>query len=277
MKRYTRLNFGTTSSSEIFQNAIQQVIQGIKGCRNISDDIIIFGATQEEHDSALEAVLQRFGERNLTLNRSKCLFNKTTLEFFGSVFSPEGTSPDPKKVSALKEAKPPANASECRSFLCMAQYCSRYIPGFATVAASLWELTKPKAKWTWTDEHQACFDKLKELLSSDTVLAYFDPELKSCIVVDASPVGLGAIFTQETRKGNRNVVCYASRTLTPVERRYSQIEREGLAIAWACDKFHLYLYGGPEFDIITDHKPLVPMFNNPRAQLPPPPVSSDGV
>ena len=56
---------------------------------------------------------------------------------------------------------------------------------FATVAASLWELTKPKAKWTWTDEHQACFDKLKELLSSDTVLAYFDPELKSCIVVDA--------------------------------------------------------------------------------------------
>jgi hypothetical protein len=121
----------------------------------------------------------------------------------------------------------------------------------------------------WTDEHQACFEKLKELLSSDTVLAYFDPELKSCIVVDASSVGLGAIFTQETREGNRNVVCYASRTLTPVERRYSQIEREGLAIAWACDKFHLYLYGGPEFDIITDHKPLVPMFNNPRAQLPP--------
>ena len=57
LKRYTRLNFGTTSSSEIFQNAIQQVIQGIKGCRNISDDIIIFGATQEEHDRALEVVL----------------------------------------------------------------------------------------------------------------------------------------------------------------------------------------------------------------------------
>ena len=100
----------------------------------------------------------------------------------------------------------------------MAQYCFRYIPGFATVVAPLWELTKPKTRWTRTDEHQACFDTLKELLSSDTVLAYFDLELKSCIVVDASPVGLGAIFTRETREGNRNVVYYASRTLTPVER-----------------------------------------------------------
>lgn len=119
LKRYTRLNFGTTSSAEIFQNAIQEIIQGIEGARNISDDIIIFGTDQ--HDRALAAVLQRFSERNLTLNRSKCLFNKTTLEFFGSVFSPEGTSPDPKKVSTLKEASPPTNASACRSFLYMGE------------------------------------------------------------------------------------------------------------------------------------------------------------
>lgn len=151
----------------------------------------------------------------------------------------------------------------------MTQYCSRYIPNFATIAAPLWELTKPNTRWEWTERHQLCFDKLKELLSSETVLSYFDPKLQVQVVVDASPVGLGAMLTQKTNNGLTNIICYASRTLTPVERRYSQIEREGLAIAWACQKFHLYLYGGPTFDIITDHKPLVPMFNNPRSQLPP--------
>ena len=92
------------------------------------------------------------------------------------------------------------------------------------------------------------------MLISDCVMAHYDPAAPTQLRVDASPVGLGAILTQ-TQQGVVRPVAYASRTLTPVERRYSQTEREALAVVWGCEKFHLYLYG-TTFDLLTDHKPL---------------------
>ena len=88
-------------------------------------------------------------------------------------------------------------------------------------------------------------------------------------MVDASPVGLGAILSQSSHnnEGNDSIIAYASRALIPVEQRYSQTEREALAILWACEHFHLYLYGS-HFTVITDHKPLELLFNNPKATPP---------
>ena len=51
------------------------------------------------------------------------------------------------------------------------------------------------------------------------------------------------------------MVAYASRSLTDVERRYSQTEREALGLVWGCERFHVYLYG-VDLTLLTDHKPL---------------------
>ena len=79
-------------------------------------------------------------------------------------------------------------------------------------------------------------------------------------------MGLGAILLQRT-KGAVRPVAYASRTLTDVERRYSQTEKEALAVVWACERFHIYLYGKP-FTLFTDHKPLEIIYN-PKSKPPP--------
>jgi len=71
---------------------------------------------------------------------------------------------------------------------------------------------------------------------------------------DASPVGLEAVLTQ-VQGGCERVVAYASHSLTDVERRYSQTEKEALGLVWGCERFHVYLYG-VEFTLLTDHKPL---------------------
>ena len=96
---------------------------------------------------------------------------------------------------------------------------------------------------------------MKRQIACAPVLAYFDREAHTQIIADASPVGLGAVLIQE-RNGERRAVCYASRTLSNVERRYSQTEREALALVWACERFHLYVYGLPKFDLVTDHEAL---------------------
>ena len=210
-------------------------------------------------------MLTRLRDKHLTVNPRKCEFNKPTLEFYGYIFSPDGIAPDPKKVDAMQSAPPPETPHAVRSFLGMTNYCARFIPDYSTVTEPLRRLTQKTAKWEWTNREEEAFTTLKQLLTSDKIIAYFDPEKASTISVDASPVGLGAILTQPHEEtGEKRVVAYASRSLTPVEQRYSQTERKALSIVWACEHFHLYIFGSP-FSVVTDRKPLEQIFANPRA------------
>ena len=262
--RYKRLSFGINSAAEIFQKSIGEVLQGIEGVRNISDDII-FGKSQADHDAALQAVFQKMRENNLTANPAKCLFNQSSIDFFGHHFSADGISADDKKVASLINASPPKNATEVRSFLGLAQYLARFIKDFASISAPIRQLTHQNAEWVWGPEQQHAFDCLKARMATPEVMKYFNSSLKTELIVDASPVGLGAILTQVTADGGTNIVAYASRSLTDCESRYSQTEREALAVVWEIEHFHLYLYGS-SFQIITDHKPLETIFNNPTCK-----------
>ncbi|CAB3986536.1 Uncharacterized protein K02A2.6 [Paramuricea clavata] len=144
--RYKRLPFGLSCASEVFQNAIQQALQGLNGVRNIADDIIVWDKTQAQHDKNLEALLQRLVINKLTLNLEKSRFNQPSLWFYGYILSKDGLSADPKKVEAIKNFKTPADASQLRGFLGLANYCSRFIKDFSTLTAPLRELTTKSCK-----------------------------------------------------------------------------------------------------------------------------------
>ena len=108
-----------------------------------------------------------------------------------------------------------------------------------------------------TNVQQHAFDKLKDSLTKSHVMSYFNPAQVTEVIVDASPVGLGGLLSQDGK-----VIRYASRAPSDVESRYSQTEKEMLAIVRASrEHFHLYPYGS-EFTIMTDHKPLLGIFNS---------------
>lgn len=89
---------------------------------------------------------------------------------------------------------------------------------------------------------QTAFEILKSSLGRAETLAYFDRNVeKTKLITDASQVGLGAVLTQ-VQKGKERVAAYASCSLTEVDRRYSQTEREALGLVWRCERFHTYLY-----------------------------------
>ena len=268
IRRYKRLNFGTNSASEIFQHIISERICDIPGAINISDDIIVFGKTRQKHDQVLHTVLRRFANSGLTISPEKCELHKDSLTFFGLVFSANGVSPDPAKVKAIHDAHPPTSVGEVRSFLGMVTYCAKFIPNFSDVTKPLRELTKKDARFQWKDEHNQAFQKVKELLTSDTVMAYFDKTKQSELTTDASPFGLSAILSQHTHDcDDRQIVAYVSRSLTPVKQRYSQTEREALAIVWAVERLHTYLFGG-HFKLYTDCKPIELILNNAKSRSP---------
>jgi hypothetical protein len=206
------------------------------------------------HDCRLERVLQTFQEKGLTLNKSKCKFNAKEIEFLGHKISAEGIRPTENNVQAVKEFRAPENVSEVRSFLGLTNFVSKFINDYSSVTEPLRYLTRKGIPFTWGKEQAAAFAKLKELISGDLVLDFYDMTAPLQVIVDASPVGLGAVMVQLKSEGPR-VVKYISKALTEVEKRYSQTEKEALAIVWACEKLHLYLYGR-EFYLITDHQPL---------------------
>ena len=222
--RYTRLNYATISAQDIFDKAMDDTIEGLDGVLHIRDDFKVFGK-----DRALGNLLQRFQECGLTFNPKKCKFRLPQIEFFGFVFSKDGIKPSPSKVEALKQMDPPKDLSEVRSLLGMAQYSARFIPNFAEMTAPLRKLTQQRVKWKWSSTEQAAFDKFKDSLSSDTVLGYYDAGLETKLLLDAGPNGLGLILMQKKPEGWNAVEC-ASRSLTEVEKRYLQIDREALAI-----------------------------------------------
>ena len=113
---------------------------------------------------------------------------------------------------------------------------------------------KKSIRFVWGQEQKHAFYQLKKAITHPDVLAYFKNDCKIRIVTDASPVGLGAVLTQ-LQDGSWRVISYASRSLTNVESRYSQTEKEALAIVWACERFNLYVFG-KEFELETDHRPL---------------------
>ena len=113
---------------------------------------------------------------------------------------------------------------------------------------------KKSVRFVWGHEQEHAFYLLKKAITHPDVSAYFKADCKTRIVTDASPVGLGAVLTQ-LQDGFWRVIFYASRSLTDVESRYSQTEKEALAIVWTCEMFNLYVFG-KEFELETDHRPL---------------------
>lgn len=256
LRRYKRLMFGVNAASEIFQNEIAELIRDLSGCMNLSDDIIVYGKDQCEHDKNLNAVLRRLQERGVKLNQDKCVFSTNQIEFYGHVFDANGIAPDPRKIEAITNLDPPRNVSEVKSLLGMSQYVSRFVPNYATMTEPLRRLTHKDIEWSWGPHEQSALDALNQALVSTEVMSFFDPNAPTELLVDASPVGLGAILCQ-----NGKVISYGSRALSATEQRYSQTEREMLAAVWGAERFHLYLFGSA-FVIKTDHKPLLGIFES---------------
>ena len=248
---------------------MEEILFGSEGVEISVDDVIVHAVTIDQLIIRLRKVFERCRERNLKLNPKKCEFGITEIPVLGHVVSAKGIQPDPGKTKAIQEAPPPANVAELRSFLGVYGYVSKFIPNYANLVEPLRRLTRQNVRWTWGKEQIKSFEELKRALSNEPFLACFRLYCPTVLVTDASPVGLGGVLLQEQITGNLKPVAYISRSLTPTEMRYSQIEREALACVWATERFHNYIFG-IEFTLLTDNRPLVSLLSlNCQKLLPP--------
>lgn len=263
--RFLRLPFGLKSAQDEFQRKVNETYEDLQGVMAIVDDILIYGKTEQEHDENLRAMLQRSRERGVKLNPEKSVVCATEVSYFGHLITKDGVKPDPAKIAAIKDMKPPKDKGELETILGMVNYLSKFAPGLASINAPLRHLLKESSEFVWDTQHDDAFKKIKELITREPgpVLTYFDPSKELTLQVDASKYGLGAVLLQEGKP-----IGYASKALTDSEINYAQIEKELYAILFGCKRFHQYVYGH-HITVESDHKPLESIIRKPLAAAPP--------
>ncbi|XP_058459398.1 uncharacterized protein K02A2.6-like [Malaya genurostris] len=256
--RFKRLFFGVNCAPELFQSLMESLFATCSNMVGFIDDFLIYGETEEEHDRALKAVVQRIDELGIQLNHHKCKFKKTEIIFLGHKLSEKGALPSDDKIESILSCRAPKSREELRSFMGLVTYVSRFIPNLATDSCPLRDLIKSSSHFEWKQIHQIAFDRLKQRIGSIDYLGYFDPNDRTLVITDASGVGLGAVLIQF--KGNLpRVISYASKSLSETEKKYPPIEKEALGIVWAVERFRIFLLG-ITFELETDHRPLETIF-----------------
>ncbi|KFD49840.1 hypothetical protein M513_09307 [Trichuris suis] len=262
--RVKRLQFGVCTAPGIFQSCMENLLRDLPGVTPYFDDILIKADSEVELAERLRAVFSRLRSAGLRVRKDKCLFGVRNVDFLGYRLDASGIHPTIEKVKAIHEAPTPKDKKELQGFLGLLNFYHNFLKDKATIAEPLHELLRGNTKWKWTQEHERAFKKIKLLLSDESLLVKFNETLPITLTCDASQYGIGAVLAHDMGKGREAPIAFYSRTMTPTERNYAQIDREALAIVSAVKKFHDYLYGH-RFTIVTDHKPLLGLFAPSRA------------
>jgi hypothetical protein len=261
--KYTRLVYGLAPAPALFQKSMESLLSGIDGVSCWLDDICVTGPNKMAHLCRLRDVLSRLNEAGLRLQQDKCKFFKPSVTYLGYVINKEGLHTSPDKVKAIIDSPEPTNITEVKRFLGVVNYYRSFIPNASSIMSPLHELLRAGAEWQWGERQRSAVRRVKRELVSERTLAHFDPAARLELAVDAGPAGLGAVLSLRDRTGLERPLAFASRSLTPSERNYSQIQKEATAIIFGVKRFHQYLYGRSEpFILKTDHRPLVSIFNN---------------
>ena len=154
------------------------------------------------------------------------------------------------KVTAITKMSAPTNKKQVQSFIGMINYLSKFSARLSEIAEPIQEMAKDKVPFNWGPEHQSAFTQVKQYIISTPILAYYNPKKQTVLQTDAGTKGLGTCLLQEEKP-----VYFASKALTEAQWGYVAIELESLAVAWAMENFHHFLYAS-HFILETDQKPL---------------------
>jgi hypothetical protein len=132
---------------------------------------------------------------------------------------------DPKKIEAIVKLESPCTVKEIRSFLGMTGYYRQCIESYAYLAEPLIKLTRKKEPFVWGPQQQNAFDKLKQELVSDRIMAFPQVDKPYKLYTDACDYAVGSVLVQEDENGVERVIQYVSHQLSGSQLRWATIQK----------------------------------------------------
>ena len=188
------------------------------------------------------------------LNWEKCHFMVNQGIVQGHIISNKGIEVDKAKIELISKLPSPTNVKIVRQFLGHAGFYRRFIKDFLQIAKPLYKLLEKDAKFAWDEDCQKSFEEIKTYLTTTPIMRAPNWHLPFEVMCNASDLDIRAVLGQR-EEGKPYVVYYARKTLNEVQRNYTTIEKELLAVVYALDKFRAYLVGS-DIIIFTDHSAL---------------------
>ncbi len=220
------------------------------------DDLILMTSTFEAHLTLARRVFDKHAQANINFNAKKTVFSAKQIKFIGMLIDKDGVRIDERRCDVIRNWPVPKNAKQVKTILGSASYFRKFVRNFSSLVAPLRLLTLPDKQFHWGPEQQASFDKLKEILTSDTVLAYprfTDLDKYPFIVMcDASKEGFGAVLLQKQPDNTERVIEYQGRATRKFERNASAFALEVSCLVQSLQWFHQFLSLG-KFIIRSDH------------------------
>ena len=259
---FTRCPFGLTQAPAYFQRLINKVLADLDFAFGYLDDILIYSPDVPTHLVHMRQLFQRLREADLKLNREKCNFFKSHIQYLGHLISGEGIKPLPEKLESIKEMPPPTTPKEVKQFLGLIGYYRKFVPRFADVARPLTNLTRLDQPFEWSDKCQASFELLKEALIKEPILRFLDPNKPYTLYTDASKYAWSCVLTQQYTHDmdNKQIVVnhpitYVSGLFKGSQLNWVALTKEAYAIYMSIKKLTYYL-DDAEITLRSDHLPL---------------------
>ena len=141
---FNKLPFGISSAPELFQKRMNRILEGLAGIFRHMDDVLAFGATQEEHDLNLVAAVKQLEAAGVILNPAKCEFSKASVKFLRHFLDKNRISADPNKTEAILHMDAPQSITDLRRFLGMVNQLGKFSSCLADLSQLLRVLLSPK-------------------------------------------------------------------------------------------------------------------------------------
>jgi len=247
---YNYVPFGLNIAGGKLQRELQRLFRGIVGVFGYADDWIIASATLAEHLVAVAEVVRKARDVGFVIKPSKCLFAVSRMEFLGRVVDSEGVHLHPDDITMVQEWPVPHSDKDLQRFFGMGEWCSEFVPDYATHVRALREAVRSDGAFVWTAKAAGAFAEVKKCFLEALTLSFPDFGIMFRLDVDASVGGFGAVLRQGSR-----VIRVAHRRTTAAESALPPTFLELAAASWACQHFRSYLHGA-KFELGTDHKAI---------------------
>ena len=231
---FLAMPFGACNGPKTCQRLMELVLNGLQwqSCLIYLHDVIVFSDNFNDHMKRLETVLDRMSKAGLKLKPEKCQLSRKEVTFLGHVVSEKGVQPNRDNIAKLLAWPTPKTVTEVRQDLGMGGYYRRFIKDFSILVRPLTDLTKKSKAFTWTDECNKAFERLKLAFTSTEIMGFPKDEGEFYLDTDACNTAIGAVPGQFQDEQLR-AITYGSRTLNKAERYYCITDKERLSLLYA--------------------------------------------
>ena len=194
------------------------------------DDVLVGTEMEEGHDEFVEEILRRLEEHDLYVKPEKCEWKVKEVGFLGVVIGPDGIKMEKEKVRGMLEWLAPKCVKDVQKFLGLANYYRRFIKDFAEIARPMHRLVQKQEKWNWGTKQEEVFRRLKEIFTSEPVLAAPDLDKEMRVEANVSDCATGGVLSMKYEDERWRLVAYISKLLSDTEKNYEIHDKEILAV-----------------------------------------------